>query len=252
MTDTDIANHREILKDTLRLTIDFRRTDQSRGVEPPPLAKPAKAGQTPIPLPPTDEFAAFAGTDLIKAIAGRRSHRNYRNAPLSLAEVAFLLWATQGVRQVLDTGHALRTVPSAGCRHAFESYLLASNVTGLEPGIYRYLPIKNALVLERTVAGMTTALVAATLGQRFVADAPATFAWAAIPYRMEWRYGLAAHRVMLMDVGHICQNLYLACAAIGAGTCAVAAFNQDLMDQLLGVDGTDEFTTYLAPVGKVY
>jgi nitroreductase len=62
---------------------------------------------------------------------------------------------------------------------------------------------------------------------------------------------LAAHRVILMDVGHLCQNLYLACAAIGAGTCAIAAYHQELMDRLLGVDGRDEFTLYLAPLGKV-
>jgi hypothetical protein len=50
---------------------------------------------------------------------------------------------------------------------------------------------------------------------------------------MEWRYGLAAHRVILIDVGHVCQNLYLASEALGAGTCAVAAYDQDLMDRLL-------------------
>ena len=38
-------------------------------------------------------------------------------------------------------------------------------------------------------------------------------------------------------------------AAIGAGCCAVAAYHQEMMDQLLGVDGDDEFTIYLAPVG---
>jgi hypothetical protein len=45
--------------------------------------------------------------------------------------------------------------------------------------------------------------------------------------------------------------MYLACEAIGAGTCAIAAYHQALMDELLGVDGKDEFTIYLAPVGKV-
>ena len=78
-----------------------------------------------------------------------------------------------------------------------------------------------------------------------------TFIWTAIPYRMEWRYDLAAHKVIAIDAGHVCQNLYLACEAIGAGTCAVAAYHQELMDQLLRIDGKDEFTIYLAPVGKV-
>ena len=78
-----------------------------------------------------------------------------------------------------------------------------------------------------------------------------TFAWTVVPYRMEWRYDLAAHRVIGLDAGHLCQNLYLACEAIGAGTCAIAAYHQKHMDQLLGVDGTEEFTFYLAPAGKI-
>jgi len=68
---------------------------------------------------------------------------------------------------------------------------------------------------------------------------------------MEWRYDQAAHRVILIDAGHICQNLYLACEAIGAGTCAVAAYHQEKIDHLLRLDGKNEFVIYLAPVGKV-
>lgn len=250
MTRADIAANRRFLKDTLRLGIDFRQTDQNRGIEPPPVARPPRADQTLIPLPPPNHFNAFHGTDLVTAIAERRSHRRFQTIPLTLSELSFLLWATQGVRQALGPGHALRTVPSAGCRHAFESYLLVSNVDGLVPGIYRYLPIA-ALVMERTVENMSTALSEATLGQQFVATAPVTFVWTTIPYRMEWRYDLAAHRVILMDAGHLCQNLYLACSAIQTGTCAIAAYHQALMDRLLGVDGNDEFTIYLAPVGKI-
>jgi nitroreductase len=43
----------------------------------------------------------------------------------------------------------------------------------------------------------------------------------------------------------------LACEAINAGTCAVAAYDQELVDELLRVDGKDEFAVYLAAVGKV-
>jgi len=70
------------------------------------------------------------------------------------------------------------------------------------------------------------------------------------PHRMEWRYGLAAHKVIAIDAGHVCQNLYLACEAIGAATCAIAAYDQGEIDKLLRIDGQDEFTIYLASVGK--
>jgi SagB-type dehydrogenase family enzyme len=123
-------------------------------------------------------------------------------------------------------------------------------VTGLAPGVHRYLPLEHQLVTVAELPHIGNAVSRAALGQAFVGSAAVTFVWTAVPYRMEWRYGLAAHKVIAIDAGHVCQNLYLACAAVGAGTCAVAAYHQEGMDKLLGVDGKDEFTIYLAPVGK--
>ena len=82
-------------------------------------------------------------------------------------------------------------------------------------------------------------------------NAAVVFAWTTIPARAEWRYGHVAHKMIAMDSGHVCQNLYLACGAIRAGTCAVDAYNQEKMDALLGVDGQEEFVVYVAPVGKL-
>jgi SagB-type dehydrogenase family enzyme len=56
---------------------------------------------------------------------------------------------------------------------------------------------------------------------------------------------------MLLDAGHLCQNLYLACEAMGAGTCAIGAYDQEAVDKLLKLDGEDGFVVYLAPVGKI-
>ena len=56
---------------------------------------------------------------------------------------------------------------------------------------------------------------------------------------------------MLLDAGHICHALYLACESIGLGTCALASYDQEYMDKLIGLDGQDEFVVYMAPVGKV-
>jgi len=165
-------------------------------------------------------------------------------------ELAFLLWATQGVRQKLDAATALRTVPSAGARHALETYLCVFRVTGLDAAVYRYLPLEHALLLEFVEPKASEKLVEGTLGQGFVSRAAVVFIWTTIPARMEWRYDLAAHKAIALDAGHVCQNLYLACEAIGAGTCAVAAYHQEKMDEFLRLDGEEEFTIYLAPVGK--
>ncbi len=246
-----LKRHRDFLKDNLRLELDFSQTDQSRGVPPPPIEKPYPPDALRIALPPKAEWRSIGKVDLVDAIARRESHRQFRADALTLEELAFLLWATQGIRQILRPGVALRTVPSAGARHALETYLLAQNVAGLDPGVYRYLPVEHQLLFVSAPERLGERIVRATLGQRFIGKAPVVFVWTAVPYRMEWRYGLAAHRVIAMDAGHVCQNLYLAVSAIGAGTCAVAAYHQQWMDELIGVDGEDEFVIYLAPVGKV-
>jgi len=201
-------------------------------------------------LPSVEALQSFRGIDLLDAISQRKSQRRFKSGNLTLAELAFLLWTTQGLKKEQSPGTALRTVPSAGCRHAFETYLLITRVEDLQPGVYRYLPIEHALVLEYEDENLVEKLTPATLGQAFIASAPVVFVWTAIPYRTEWRYTTSAHRVILLDAGHVCQNLYLAAEACNCGTCAVAAYDQEKMDALVKVDGDEEFTVYMAPVGK--
>jgi len=249
--DEQLALYRYFLKDSIRRKIDFASTDQSRGVRPPPAEKPYPPDAPLIDLTSKEDLEGTFTADLFSAISGRQSHRNFGAIPLSLKELSFLLWATQGTRSKPNDYATLRTVPSAGCRHALETYLCVLNVKGLEAGIYRYLPMEHQLLVVSIDSELPDRIVAATLNQTFTGSAAVTFIWAAIPYRMEWRYDLAAHKVIALDAGHVCQNLYLACAAIGGGTCAIAAYHQELMDRLVNVDGTDEFVIYLAAVGKI-
>ncbi|MEN6472886.1 MAG: SagB/ThcOx family dehydrogenase [Syntrophaceae bacterium] len=241
---------RAFLKDTIRQEVDFSQTDQNRFIAPPPIEKPYARQARRIDLPGAEQFQALGKIDLFTAIGERESVRSYRPEPLALKEVAFLLWATQGIRRVLDPGHALRTVPSAGCRHALETYLCVLNVTGLEQGLYRYLPLEHQLVFEFAEQNLERKIQQAVLGQPYPGQAALTFIWTTIPYRMEWRYGPAAYKVIALEAGHVCQNLYLACEAVGCGTCAIAAYDQPGIDRLLKLDGREEFTIYLAPVGR--
>lgn len=243
--------YRYFLKDAVRLTIDFRVTDQSRGIAQPPVQKPVPPGSTLISLASPGTWKGVRPISLVDAIAERRSHRRFLTEQLTQDELSFLLWATQGIREHVGSGTAFRTVPSAGCRHSFETYLCVLNVEGLEQGLYRYLPVGHQLLRLSLLPDLGMRVAQAALGQPFVGRSAVTFVWTAVPYRMEWRYGLAAHKVIAIDAGHLCQNLYLACAAVGCGTCAVAAYHQEAMDTLLGVDGQDEFALYLAPVGKI-
>lgn len=249
----EINKYRRFLKDDLRLEMDFSRTDQNMGVQMPPVEKPFSDEDERITLPGPDDWAGIDNTGIIEAIKRRKSRRKYSDGKISVEELSFLLWASAGIRKRFG-GINLRNVPSAGNRHAIETYILCLNINSLEPGIYRYLPYEHELLVETRIKDLDvfrSRIAHATLGQTFIGKAAVVFVWAAIPYRMEWRYGIASHKVIAIDAGHICQNLYLACEAIGSGTCAIAAYNQQLMDELIGVDGKDEFTIYLAPVGKI-
>ena len=252
MSNKKYELNRFFLKDNIRQQIDFSLTEQSRGIPAPPLQKPCPPDVMKIDLP--DGKAALArlgGISIGDAITRRQSVRQYSSSPLTIEELAAMLWSTQGVREILSSECALRTIPSAGARHALETYLAIGRVESLASGLYRYLPLEGQLA-QLSVDGRIMRKVASTcLGQGFVATSAITFIWTAIPARMEWRYDLAAHKVIAIEAGHVCQNLYLACESIHAGTCAIAAYDQGECDRLIGVDGNEEFTIYIAPVGKI-
>jgi SagB-type dehydrogenase family enzyme len=217
----------------------------------PALQKPAPEGAPLFDLVPPEAFT-LGQLPLIEAFRRRRSRRKFTAQPLTVEELSCLLWATQGVTQVLSNNKATqRSVPSAGSRHTFETYLSLNRVTGFEPGLYRYLALEHKLCLLRQDPGLAGQLGEACHKQAFVGDCAATFVWTTLPYRMEWRYAFLSHKMIAQDVGHLCQNLYLAVEAIGAGTCAIGKYDQVKLDAVLGVDGRDEFAIYAAPVGKV-
>jgi SagB-type dehydrogenase family enzyme len=187
---------------------------------------------------------------LREAIEGRTSVRRYTRTPLSQEELSFLLWCTQGVKKVIPGSATFRTVPSAGARHALETYLLVNNVEGLNSGVYWFSALRHGLILIGEGGELPDRLVAACLGQRFVAESAVTFIWTALRYRMTWRYSERGYRYFFLDAGHVCQNLYLAAEAVNCGVCAIAAFSDEAVDAFLEIDGEEQFTLYLATVGK--
>jgi SagB-type dehydrogenase family enzyme len=224
-------------------------TDQKKGLPFPPPQKPCPPGAVLVDLVSPARFN-FCGLSVQEAIQNRQSRRQYSQDPLSLEELSFLCWSVQGMREVLFNGRVTRrTVPSGGARHPFETYIAVLRVEGLQMGLYRYLPFDHRLVVEFLDPNLPERLSQSC--NSFAGASAATFIWTALPYRTAWRYAGMAEKLILQDSGHLCQNLYLACEAIGAGTCAVSAYNQVEMDRLLGVDGEEELTVYSAPVGKL-
>ncbi len=226
-------------------------SDQQKGLPQPPLQVEAGAGATWIDLPDPARIDV-PPLDLRRAIEARRSVRQFAPAPLSLDELSYLLWCTQGVHEVGDGGYyTRRTAPSAGARHAFETYLLANQVDGLTPGLYRFLAVGHKLAAVDLAPGLGERLAEACLGQKMVQLCGATLIWVAVPYRMAWRYGQRGYRYLHLDAGHVCQNLYLAAESVGCGVCAIGAFSDKALSAALGVDGVEQFPIYAAAVGKM-
>jgi SagB-type dehydrogenase family enzyme len=225
------------------------QTDEALKVPPPPLQKEYPEDAPTIDLVSPQDFK-IGTVPILDAINNRRSIRNFSSENLSLEELSFLLWVSQGVRKVSGQNiRTFRTVPAGGSRHPFVTNLIIFQVDGITPGLYRYLPLDHKLVdLGKKVSREEAIEVG--LGQKFVGNCAAVFIWSVIPYRAEWRYDVYSYKSVVLDCGHVCQNLYLGCTAIDAGTCAIASYDQDKTDKILDLDGTDEFTIYLAPVGK--
>ncbi|WP_018589587.1 SagB/ThcOx family dehydrogenase [Terrisporobacter glycolicus] len=192
--------------------------------------------------------------NIYECIKERRSARFYSDESISLEELSYLLWATQGITGTNKSGMTYRTVPCSGATHSFETYLFIMNVVGLEKGIYRYLPKEHKLLFMFELEDADKKIDAITLDQPFVPHfakkAAVTFAWSTTPYRSEWKFDISAHKKILIDVGHVCQNLYLAGDSVDAGVCAIGIYDQEGVDNLLQLDGEEEFIIYLAAVGK--
>ncbi len=248
-----MTDYRKYFKNQTLPGMSEMETDMMKRRPLPPIQKPYPAGAKLVDLPKPEDFRGLSTASLYEAIANRQSRRIYSDEPVSLAELSFLLWCTQGVKGLIRDGLVtLRTVPSGGGMHPFETYLAVHNVAELDAGIYRYLAIEHQLLrVSREVRTTRVEITEICNQQPYVGQGAATFIWTVRPYRTEWRYGEDTLKDILMSVGHICQNLYLACEGLGLGTCATVAYQQDELDRFLGIDGENEIALYVAPVGRI-
>lgn len=181
-----------------------------------------------------------------KAINQRRSIREYANKPLTMPEIAQILWAAQGIT---DEATGKRAAPSAGATYPLEVYLVAGNVDGLSPGLYQYRPHEHALTLLKQGA-LQDALAEAALDQESVKDAAAVLLFSAVYERTTQRYGERGVRYVHIETGHAAQNVYLQVEALGLGTVVIGAFDDQSLRELAGLE-EGEHPLYLMPVGRI-
>ena len=229
---------------------DFE-SDQDQKLPQPPLTKaPMRPAEAAISLPM--DFDGLTTANLTDLLLSRKSNRVYTQETVSLRQLSYMLWATQGIKDIRGKSYAtIRTVPCGGARHEFETYLIVRNVEGLEPGAYHYLPMGHKLEFLYPVADLNEVVSESLSEQNWAAKASVIFYWSMVPYRAEWRYGIYAHRIALVDLGHIGENLYLAATALGLGTCGIGAFQHELCNRLFGLDEKEEYIVYASPVGTI-
>lgn len=238
----------EVMKSFMRDTAALDVFDAAgREESPPPLENPVPDGARVIDLPEPG-LLPEPHVNFLEMAEVRASVRQYSGAPITAVELSFLLWCTQGVKMVSPEGAVFRTVPSAGARHAFETYLVVNRVEGLSPGVYRFLALGHALTRVEGSA-VREAVTEAFRAKEMVRESAVTFIWCADFRRMSYRFGSRAARYVFLDAGHVCQNLYLAAYAEGLGACAIGAFYDDAMNKALGL-GEEDFAVYAATVGR--
>ena len=177
----------------------------------------------------------------------RKSVRVFARKPLSLEQMSYLLWASNGVQRI-ERGHEFRTVPSAGALYPVETYIVVHNVEGLAPGVYHYAIREHALEELRT-GDLGREITLAALGQRMCANAAVVFVWTAIFNRSKCKYRQRAYRYVYLDAGHIGHSLALSAVSLGLGSCQVGALFDDDANRILGVDGIEESVVYMSVVG---
>ena len=225
-------------------------SDEQKKIPPPSFQRPYPEDAKLIDLIPPEKLK-IGQTSFLNIVNTRKSRRKYTDDPLTLEEISFLLWCTQGVKRVLKSGSGVRrTVPSSGAKSPFETYLVINRVEGLKPGLYRYISFTHKLMFIKKIEDAEKTIGELSYNQNFVGKAPVIFYWTAVPYRTEWRYTILAHKFIAIDVGLICQNLYMACEAIKLGTVAIGYYEQNKVDKLFELDTNEEFVILLAPVGR--
>ncbi|HWQ17304.1 MAG TPA: SagB/ThcOx family dehydrogenase [Sulfolobales archaeon] len=217
-------------------------------IEPMPGFRKGSGREIALPKPMVPK-----GADASEILLARRSIRSFKNKPVELEVLSSLLHIAFGVTK-WEEGiygydlYPLRAFPSAGALQPVEIYLSANNVAGLSQGIYRYIFINHSLDPLK-LGDYSKTLSEIALDQDHVAEAPIniiiTIFWA----RSAWKYGSRGYKYSLLDAGFAGENLYIASKILGLGTCAVGAFFEEELCELLGADCVSEIPVLIMPVG---
>ena len=252
-----INNNRDFMKfPNLETFIKIQnnvKTDQTKNIQPPPFENICKGEMIELHF---DIDHELNNVSYIELLDKRRSVRVFdEKNTMTQTQLAFILWSAQGIQKI-NGNMSFRPVPSGGALHSFELYFIVRSVEGLKQGIYRYVPSahigKKRVAIEFISEINDCDIKISEILLNFPPkNASVILILSCVSYRKEWRYGYLAHRPMLIDLGHIGQNIMISASAAGLGSCCYAAYDQDLCDKMLCIDGKEEFTVYVCTVGTI-
>lgn len=179
----------------------------------------------------------------------RRSRRNYSDEKVQLQTLSNILYYSYGVTgRLKNTSLDLRAVPSGGGLYPVDIYLSVRNVEGLDVGIYYYDPLDHCLyfINNRDMSKLSNEVSGYSL---MLDNAAFTVILSANFWRNQWKYHERGYRVILIDCGHLAQNIHMMSTAYGLGSCCLMGFVDDEVDRLLEIDGIVEHSMYLITVG---
>lgn len=178
------------------------------------------------------------------ALFKRRSIREYKKGALTLEQLSTLLWAAQGITAI----GGYRTAPSAGALYPLELFVVAGDVEGLKPGLYRYRTASNSLE-SMDDEDVRSTLSDASLKQFWMEPAPAMIVIAAVYERTTGKYGRRGNQYVHMEAGHAAQNICLEATALDLGTTVVGAFDDEKVKTIMKMKA-EEYPLCILPVGR--
>lgn len=181
---------------------------------------------------------------LVASMFARRSARDYAPEPLTLGEIGDLAYSASGLAD-----ERRRPAPSAGGLYPLELYIAALDVTGLDQGLYHY-NLRDHRLDQVSRGDCRPELAKAIFIEDAVAQAAAAFILSGVFGRSKIKYGERAYRFVLLEAGHVMQNLLLAAQSARLAACPVGGFVDDGLNDLLQIDGVEEASLYAALVGR--
>lgn len=193
------------------------------------------------PLP-----AARDGNALFELMARRRTVRAAAEPTIALKQLSDCLFAGMGItgetRNVVNP-LPLGMTPSGGARNPYEAYVYARSVEGLAPGFYHYSAADHDLgLVETNHRPKISELVG---GQDWADEMPCVILLCAELGRTMWKYDDPnAYRVVLIEAGHIGQNIMLAATQHGLTACPTAALSHSAIRECLSLEGITNAPVY--------